>query len=56
MKPLDPELVAILRCPVCRAELVEELDPHRLVCRGCERRYRVDAGIPVLAPALAEGP
>ncbi len=54
MKPLDPELLAILRCPVCRGVLHEETDPHRLRCADCGRRYPVTDGIPALAPDLAE--
>jgi uncharacterized protein YbaR (Trm112 family) len=54
MTALDRDLLAILRCPVCRGELAEEMDPHRLRCVGCGRRYAVNDGIPALAPDLAE--
>ena len=54
MSPLDPDLLAILRCPVCRGQLDEQIDPHRLQCVKCSRRYPVDDGIPALAPDLAE--
>ena len=54
MSGLDPAFLEILQCPVCRGELAEHLDPHRLVCRDCSRRYRVEDGIPALAPDLAE--
>lgn len=43
---LDPELVAILVCPVCHQPLCEERD--WLVCEPCRRRYPVRDGIPVL--------
>jgi len=46
--PLDPELLALLVCPVSGAALVEDGDT--LVSRDAatRRRYRVDDGIPVL--------
>lgn len=54
MTALDPEFLDMLRCPVCRGEVTEELEPHRLVCVKCGRRYRVTDGIPMMAPDLAE--
>jgi len=51
---LDPELLSILRCPVCRGEVAEELEPHRLRCSDCGRVYRVVDGIPAMAPDMAE--
>lgn len=58
---LDPDLLEILACPACRAELREEGD--RIVCTGCGRRYPVRDGIPILlvdeaepAPPVAKGP
>lgn len=45
---LDPQLLNLLRCPVCeeRPELREEGD--ELVCTECARRYPVMNGIPRL--------
>ncbi|MEE8331333.1 MAG: Trm112 family protein [Acidimicrobiia bacterium] len=54
MTGLDPDFLAILRCPVCRGEVEEELEPHRLRCRDCARVYRVTDGIPAMAPDMAE--
>ena len=54
MTGLDPDFLAILRCPVCKGELREELDPHRLECDVCRKLYRVSDGVPALAPDLAE--
>lgn len=53
MTALDPDFLAILRCPICRGELDESLDPHRLTCTSCGRTYEVNSGIPALAPDLA---
>ncbi len=54
--PLDPELLAILVCPVpeCRAPLVERA--NRLVCTRCGLQYRMESGWPVLIPEEAEPP
>jgi uncharacterized protein YbaR (Trm112 family) len=35
--PLNPQLLEILRCPVCRLE-----------CAGCHRVYPIVDGIPVM--------
>lgn len=53
---LDPDLLAIVVCPACRADLV--LGPagagapadvaEELVCGGCGRAYPVRDDIPVL--------
>lgn len=44
---LDPELLAVIVCPQCRADLVGT-DDGALACTGCERVYPVQDGIPVL--------
>jgi len=51
---LDPDLLEILACPECRAEVREEGD--RIVCTGCGRRYPVREGIPILLVDEAEPP
>ena len=43
---LDPELLAILACPACHAELVILAD--ELACAGCGLHYPIRDGIPVL--------
>jgi uncharacterized protein YbaR (Trm112 family) len=43
---IDPELRAMLVCPVDRGELSDE--PDTLVCTLCGRRYPVVDGIPVM--------
>ena len=53
MSGLEADFLAMLRCPACRSDLTETLDPHRLTCTGCGRRYAVNDGIPALAPDLA---
>lgn len=46
------ELLDILACPVCKTPV--RLDGERLVCDNCNRRYRIDDGIPVMLPEEAE--
>lgn len=50
--PVDPELLAILACPVDHAPVVDE--ETRLVCTACGRRYPVREGIPVMLVEEAE--
>ncbi|MBD3180051.1 MAG: methyltransferase domain-containing protein [Candidatus Latescibacteria bacterium] len=42
------EILEILCCPECSAELKEENDA--LLCTGCGRRFQVESGIPLLYP------
>jgi uncharacterized protein YbaR (Trm112 family) len=51
---IDRDLLDILACPACRAELREEGD--RLVCSACGLRYPVRDGIPILLVDEAERP
>ena len=53
---IDPELRAILVCPVDHGELDDIDDPPRLACRVCRRRYPVVDDIPVMLIDEAEMP
>jgi uncharacterized protein YbaR (Trm112 family) len=50
--PVDPELLAILACPVDHAPVRDEAT--HLVCSVCGRRYPVRDGIPVMLVDEAE--
>ena len=50
---LDPRLLEILCCPICRCALTEVEDAKGLRCVGCQRVYPIVDGIPNL---LAEEP
>ena len=52
MAQLAPELLDLLRCPVCRGELAVE--PGALRCDACRLRYAVRDGIPDLVADDAE--
>ncbi len=51
---IDRELLDILACPACRAEV--RLERDRIVCTSCGRRYPVRDGIPIMLVDEAETP
>ena len=51
---LDKDLLDILACPACRAEV--RLEGDRIVCTSCGRRYPVRDGIPIMLVDEAETP
>lgn len=55
---VDPDLLAILACPQCRAPLRADEDTGELVCTGgdCGLAFPVREGIPVLLVTEARAP
>ena len=51
---IDPRLLEILACPLCKAAV--KLEGERLVCAQCGRRYPIREGIPVMLIEEAELP
>ena len=51
---VDPRLLDLLACPVCRAAV--RLEGERLICTQCQRRYPIRDGILVMLPEQAEPP
>lgn len=49
-----PDLLSILRCPLCVAELEEDTAASVLRCTVCGRRYPVREGMPVMLIEEAE--
>ncbi len=49
---IDPKLLEMLACPVCKTEVKVAND--RLVCVQCGRRYPIRDGIPVMLVEEAE--
>ncbi len=43
---ISPDLLAIMQCPLCAGELVEQMDPPSLICQKCGHAYPVVDGIP----------
>ena len=49
---IDPKLLEILACPVCKTAV--RLEGERLICTQCGRRYPIRDGIPVMLVEEAE--
>ncbi len=45
---LSPELLDLIRCPVCKGELDYSEPQQTLRCAACPRTYPIRDGIPVL--------
>ncbi len=45
---LDPELLRILACPLCKTEVKLTRDEKGLKCLSCHRVYRIEDDIPVM--------
>ncbi len=43
---IDKELLAILACPACQADV--QLKGERIICTKCGRRYPIKNGIPIM--------
>jgi len=56
---LDPKLLEILACPLCKTEVVLTRDGTGLLCGTCRRRYPIVDDIPIMlieeATVEAEG-
>ena len=51
---IDKELLEILACPACKAEVVLDEPASRIVCTACGRRYPIRDGILVMLIDEAE--
>lgn len=51
---IDKELLDILACPACKAEV--KLESEKIVCVKCGRRYPIRDGIPIMLIDEAEMP
>ncbi|MBU1125327.1 MAG: Trm112 family protein [Candidatus Omnitrophica bacterium] len=49
---IDKELLEILACPACKANV--ELKENKIVCTGCGKKYPIRDGIPVMLIDEAE--
>lgn len=45
---MDPKLLEILVCPVCKGPLVYKKAEQELVCKPCRLAYAIKDGIPVM--------
>ncbi len=51
---IDKELLDILACPACKADVILEEAAARIACTACGRRYPIRDGIPVMLIDEAE--
>jgi len=51
---IDKELLDILACPACKADVI--LKDDRIVCTKCGRRYPIKDDIPIMLIDEAELP
>lgn len=51
---IDKELLDILACPECKADV--RLEGEKIVCTACGLRYPIRDGIPVMLVEEAEKP
>lgn len=51
---IDKELLDILACPACKADV--KLEGDRIVCTKCNRRYPIRDDIPIMLIDEAELP
>jgi uncharacterized protein YbaR (Trm112 family) len=49
---IDKELLAILACPACKADV--ELKGNKIVCTKCRLKYPIKDGIPIMLIDEAE--
>jgi hypothetical protein len=49
---IDKELLDILACPACKADV--ELKEDKIICLKCGRKYPIRDGIPVMLVEEAE--
>jgi uncharacterized protein YbaR (Trm112 family) len=50
---MNPKLLEILVCPVCKGPLEWKKSKHELVCRPCRLAYPIRDDIPVMLPEEA---
>ena len=50
---MNPKLLEILVCPVCKGPLEWKKSAHELVCKACRLAYPIRDDIPVMLPEEA---
>lgn len=56
MSPINPDLLAILRCPMSPSKTRLLLQGEALVCERCALKFKIKDGFPVLIVEEAELP
>lgn len=55
-KPVNPELLAILACPKCKAPVAQAADTLRCQAKDCGLIYPIQDGIPIMLIDQAKKP
>ena len=50
---MNPKLLDLLVCPVCKGTLTWKKSAHELVCQACRIAYPIRDDIPVMLPEEA---
>lgn len=45
---MDPKVLEILACPVCKGSLIYKKEQKELICKQDRLAYRINDGIPVM--------
>ncbi|MEO0143413.1 MAG: Trm112 family protein [candidate division WOR-3 bacterium] len=51
---MDPQLLEILACPVCKGDLEYNKEEQKLICNNCRLKYPIKEGIPIMLEEEAE--
>ncbi|KPL00448.1 MAG: tetraacyldisaccharide 4'-kinase [candidate division Zixibacteria bacterium SM23_73_3] len=51
---MDPKLLEILACPVCKGDLIYDKKNQKLVCEKCRLGYPIKDDIPIMLEDQAE--
>lgn len=45
---MDPKLLEILVCPLCKRPLIHRKEAQELICKACRLAFPIRDGIPVM--------
>jgi uncharacterized protein YbaR (Trm112 family) len=51
---IDPKLLEILACPVCKGNLTYQKTDQKLLCEKCRLKYLIQDDIPIMLVDRAE--
>ena len=51
---LKEELLKILACPGCKADLIYKKEESKLICQNCRLKFKVQDDIPIMLLDQAE--
>lgn len=51
---IDPKLLEVLACPVCKGDLSPDENEQKLICKKCRVKYSIKNEIPIMLVDQAE--